>query len=175
MLVTRFRMGCDVAAPCYIAWNGVAPTTTAIASVATGTAIKTMLQIKPGTPKIRIVEWGYTFENAPTALVKVELIETGTVAATVTAHVSAGVMNYNDVTGPGSQVSLGTAATGYTSTNEGSVTASRLLAYQDEYGTQFKQQFPLGREPEINGGSILRIRMTTATTINAVVYCCWEE
>lgn len=163
-------------APCYITWNAVAPTTAAIVGVTTGTpGPKTMLQLKPGTPKVRIVEWGYSFENAPSAMVRVELIETGTVAATVTAAVSAGVMNYNDVTGPASQASLGTTATGYTSTGEGSITTARLLAYQEEFGSQFKQQFPLGREPEVNGGSILRIRVTTATAINMSCYLVWEE
>lgn len=164
-----------MAAPCYITWNAAAPTTAAISGVATGTSIKTMLQLKPGTPKIRIIEWGYSFEAVPSAMVRCELIETGTVAATVTAAVSAGVMAYNDVTGPASQASLGTTATGYTASAEGSITAGRLLAYQEEQSYMFKQQFPLGREPEVNGGNILRIRMTTATTINATAYICWEE
>lgn len=164
-----------MAAPCFITWNAAAPTTAAISGVTTGTVIKTMLQIKPGTPKIRIIEWGYSFETVPTAMVRVELIETGTIAATVTAAVSAGVMNYNDATGPGSGVSLGTAATGYTATAEGSIVAGRLLGYQEEWGSAFKQQFPLGREPEVNGANFLRVRMTTATALLATTYCIWEE
>lgn len=164
-----------MAAPCFITWNGAAPTTAAIPSVTTGTALKTMLQIKPGTPKIRIIEWGYSFLTVPTAAVLVELIDTGTVAATVTAAVSGGVMNYNDTTGPGTQVSLGATATGYTSSSEGTPTATRLLAYQSEWSYQFKQQFPLGREPEMNGGNILRIRATTSVAISMACYCVWEE
>lgn len=172
-----------MAAPCYITWNGVVPTATpwapivAVATSAASGTIKTMLQLKPGTPKIRIIEWGYAFTAAPTAAVQMELIETGTVAATVTAAVAAGVINYNDVTGPASQASLGAAATGYTASVEGSFTTSRVLAYQYELGTQFKQQFPLGREPEVNGGNILRIRATptTATATSLVCYLIWEE
>lgn len=164
-----------MAAPCYITWNAAAPTTAAISGVTTGTVIKTMLQLKPATPKVRIIEWGYSFETVPTAMVRVELIETGTIAATVTATVAAGVMNYNDVTGPASQASLGVSATGYTATVEGSIVAGRLLAYQEEWGSAFKQQFPLGREPEVNGGSILRVRVTTATALNMSTYICWEE
>lgn len=172
-----------MAAPCYITWNGVVPTSTpwppvaAVATSASANTPKTMLQLKPGTPKVRIIEWGYSFTAVPTAAVQVELLETGTVAATVTAAVSAGVINYNDVTGPASQASLGVSATGYTSSAEGTITTSRVLAYQYELGVQFKQQFPLGREPEVNGGSILRIRATptTAAATSISCYIIWEE
>jgi hypothetical protein len=162
-----------MAAPTYITWNGATSAlTAATASVATGTTIKTMLQIKSGTPKMRIIEWGYSFDTAPSVKVNVELVETGTVFATVTQGV---VATYNDVTGPASQAVLSTSGTGYTASAEGTVTATRLLAYQEELGSSFKQQFPLGREPEINGGSSLRIRVTTGTTINMTCYIIWEE
>lgn len=164
-----------MAAPTFIMWNAdTSALTAAPASVATGTAIKTMLQLKTGTPKSRIVEWGYSFDTVPAAAVKVELIETGTVFATVTT-IGSGIRAHNDVTGPASQAVAGTSASGFTSTVEGTVTASRLLAYQAEWSQQFKQQFPLGREPEINGGSALRIRVTTGTTINMSCYIVWEE
>lgn len=164
-----------MAAPCYITWNAAAPTSAAISGVATGTSIKTMLQLKPGSSKLRIIEWGYSFETVPTAMVRVELIDTSTVAATVTAAVAAGVMPYNDVTGAASLATLSTTGTGYTASAEGTVTSGRLLAYQEEWGSQFKQQFPLGREPELNTGNLLRIRVTTATTINMSCYLVWEE
>lgn len=169
-----------MAAPCFITWNGASPTTAAIAAVATSATSgtpKTMLQLKPGSSKIRVIEWGYSFTGVPTSAVQMELIDTGTVAATVTAAVSAGVDNYNDSTGPASLASLGTSATGYTSTGEGTITSARVLAYQYELGYQFKQQFPLGREPEINSGDILRIRATptTATATSVVCYLIWEE
>jgi len=110
----------------------------------------------------------------PTAVVKVELVETGTVFATVTT-IGSGIRTYNDVTGPASQAVTGTSASGFTASAEGTVTSTRLLAYEHEWNQQFKQQFPLGREPEINGGSSLRIRVTTATTINMSCYLVWEE
>lgn len=169
-------------APCYITWNGAVSTSTPwapIAGVATSAVsgtTKTMLQLKPGTPKVRIIEWGYTFTAAPTAAVQMELIETGSVSAVA---VTAGLaVAYNDVTGAASQAVLSTTGTGYTSSStEGTITALRLLAYQTELGTQFKQQFPLGREPEINGGNILRIRATptTAAATSLVCYVIWEE
>lgn len=164
-----------MAAPCYIMWNGdTSALTAAPTAVTTGTSLKTMLQLKPGTPKVRIIEWGYSFDVVPTAVVKVELIETGTVFATVTT-IGSGIRTYNDVTGAASQATTGTSASGFTATAEGTVTSTRLLAYQHEWSQQFKQQFPLGREPEINGANALRIRATTATAINMSCYIIWEE
>lgn len=165
-----------MASPTYIAWNSTVGTTAFVDPVAvtTGTALKTMLQIKPGTPKIRIVEWGYSFDVLPTAVVKVSLVEAAA-AATVTTLNAADIVKYNDVTGPASQVALGTTSTGFTATAEGTLSASRVLAYQHEWGQQFKQQFPLGREPEINGAGILRIRVLTATAVNMSCYVVWEE
>ncbi|WP_432001226.1 hypothetical protein [Streptomyces sioyaensis] len=163
-------------APLYIAWNGdTSALTAAPTAVATGTSLKTMLQVRPGSnSKIRIVEWGYSFDVTPTAVVKVELITTGTVYATVTS-IGSGIRLYNDVTGGSSLAQTGTTHTGFTATAEGTVTSSRLLAYQHEWSHQFKQQFPLGREPEVAADSSLRIRATTATTINMSCYIVWEE
>lgn len=166
-----------MSAPLYIAWNSTVGTTAWVdpVAVATGTALKTMLQIKPGTPKIRVVEWGYSFDVVPTAVVKVSLVDTGTVAATVVTLNAADIVKYNDVTGAASSVTLGTTATGFTATGEGTLSSSRVLAYQHEWSPQFKQQFPLGREPEVNGANFLRIRVLTATTINMSCYVVWEE
>jgi hypothetical protein len=43
----------------YFAANGASPTTAAQIVVATGTAIKTLLQIAtPSTAEIKVIEWG---------------------------------------------------------------------------------------------------------------------
>lgn len=172
-----------MSAPCYIVFNGASGTSpftdfpTAVTTGTSTTVAKTMLQIKPGTPKIRIIEWGYSFDAIPAAPVKVGLVETGTVFATVTAYNSADVMKYNDVTGAASQASLGTSASGYTASAEGTITAIRQLAGQHDASQMFKQQFPLGREPEVNGGNSLRVRITmgSASALNMVCYVIWEE
>lgn len=168
-----------MAAPCFIAWNA---STTALSSPMSGTAssatsgtVKTILQVKsPAASKIRVVEWGYLFLAPPTAPVQMELIETGTVFATVS---TGSIANFNDVTGYSSLCTTGTTATGFNASGEGTVTATRLLAQTFDLSTYFKQQFPLGREPEINEASSLRIRATpsvsVATTI--VAYIAWEE
>jgi hypothetical protein len=61
----------------YKTWNGPMPTTAAQATVATGTAIKTMLQIAtPSTHQLRILEWGYTVNTNSAGGGIIELIET---------------------------------------------------------------------------------------------------
>src|SRR5438270_950812 len=74
----------------YLIGNGPMQTTAAFAAVTTGTAIKTLLQIKPGaTTILKVKEWGISFDGSAAATPgKVELIETD-VAATVTASVAA--------------------------------------------------------------------------------------
>lgn len=169
-----------MAAPVFIAWTAdTSALTGPIATVATSSTsgtVKTLLQVKPGGNKIRIVEWGYGFDANPAAPVRVELIETGTVFATVTT-IGSGILKYNDTTGPASQAVAGTSATGFNASNEGSITASRLLGYSYDTSLYFKQQFPLGREPEINAGSALRVRATptTSVAVNMYAYIVWEE
>jgi len=162
-----------MAAPCFITWNAsTSDLTSPMAGTATsstsGTA-KTILQIKPGSNKIRVVEWGYIFTATPTAPVQIELIETGTVFATVSAG---NVVNYNDTTGPASQ-----ATAGFNASAEGSITATRLLGQNFDLSTYFKQQFPLGREPEVQNGYSLRIRATPSGAASTTVLCyvVWEE
>lgn len=77
----------------YLITNGAMPTTAAFAGVATGTSIKTLLQVKPFN-LARVVEWGISFDGFAAALPgKVELIETD-VAATVTASVDADITKF---------------------------------------------------------------------------------
>ena len=169
-----------MAAPTFIAWQGDTSALTGppapVATSATAGTVKTILQVKTGANKTRVVEWGYGFDSTPPAPCRVELIETGTVFATVTT-LGSGVRNYNDVTGPASQVVVGASATGFNASAEGSVTASRLLGFNYENGIYFKQQFPLGREPELNAGSSLRVRATPGSNASLNIWCyiVWEE
>jgi hypothetical protein len=161
----------------YIAFNGPAPTTAALTPVTTGTAIKTLLQIAtPSTCEMRVIEWGISFDGSAAATPgKVELIDTN-VAATVTAHIAAGVVSHNDTGTVASRMTLGTSATGYTATAEGTTTASRLLDYQQIAPTgQYVKQYPLGLEPEVAASRFLRVRVTFAAAVNAVCYVIWAE
>lgn len=171
-----------MAAKTYLVINGPMPTTAAPASVATGTAIKTLLQLKPGV-QCRIVEWGISFDGQSAAVPgKVELLETGNVGGTVTAFAAADVMPNNDSNATansagtsGIPLNLGTTHSGYTCTSEGSITAARMFDSQLISPTnQYVKQFPLGREPELVVGNFTRIRVTFPVTVNAYCYIIFE-
>lgn len=156
----------------YLITNGPMPTTAAQAVVTTGTAIKTLLQLKP-LQIAKVVEWGISFDGfAAAAPIKVELLESD-VAATVTASVEADIVKLDD---PGSILStdsmtLGTAATGYNASAEGASTVIRMLDFQLIAPTsQYIKQFPLGREPKIQKGKFGRIRVTAGAAVNAYAY-----
>jgi hypothetical protein len=158
----------------FILWNQAMPTTGNFTPVTTGTVLKTMLQLKPTTP-IAIIEWGYSFATVPTAVVEVGLMTSGTVAATVTAAGANDVMKYDDSGGAASLASLGTTATGFTASAEGTITATRILDFSEQWAQSYSKQFPLDREPGVAANDICRIRMNTAVAINAVCYIVWEE
>lgn len=164
--------------PLYFFANGALPTTAAQIAVTTGTAIKTLLQVKSVTAvTLKVVEWGISFDGSAAATpIKCELLETGTVFATVTAAV-AGDLPCLDPNGPTSTtyVSVGTAATGYTGSAEGSITTSRMFDVQFIAPTnQYVKQFPLGREPIVAAVSALRIRVTAGAAVNAYCYVVLE-
>lgn len=162
----------------YLIANGPMPTTAAQVPVTTGTAIKTLLQLKPFNT-IKIVEWGISFDGSAAATpIKVELLDTGTVFGTVTASADADVAKMGSVEDAVSSVAgltLGTSATGYTCTAEGSITSVRMFDPQLIAPTgQYVKQFPLGREPKGIIGNAIRIRVTAAAAVNAYCYIIFE-
>lgn len=162
----------------YLIANGPMPTTAAQAPVTTGTAIKTLLQLKPFNT-IKIVEWGVSFDGSAAATpIKVELLDTGTVFGTVTASADADVAKMGSVEDAVSSVAgltLGTSATGYTCTAEGSITSVRMFDPQLIAPTgQYVKQFPLGREPKGIIGNAIRIRVTAGAAVNAYCYIIFE-
>lgn len=168
-----------MSASTYIIWAADTSAATApptfVATSATANTVKTILQWKP-TVDARIIEWGYTFDALPAAPVKCELLETGTVNATVTT-IGSGIRLFGNANGTASSSNAGTTGTGFNSSNEGSISASRLLDYQWENGLYFKKQFPLGREPEIKANNICRVRFTPSTSVavNVMPYLVIEE
>ena len=160
----------------YKTWNGAMPTTAAQLAVTTGTAIKTMLQLAtPSTRQIQLIAWGFSVDDPPGADAVVELLQTD-VAATVTAHVAAGVQPL-DPNAPPSLLTLGVAATGYTATAEGSTTAARvfdvvsLSSTSGESPLTYAYQFMPDERPIVAVSRFLRVRATTPTT--AVDMRCW--
>lgn len=160
----------------YLIPNGPMQTTAALAKVTTGTAIKTLLQFKPLLP-CKIIEWGISFDGSAAATPgEAELIETD-VAATVTASVTnditrwnADALQYGDPTS--ALISVGTSATGYTASAEGSITtvrnmdAPQLIAPTNQY----IKQWPLGREPACQANKFYRVRVTFGAAVNAYAY-----
>lgn len=165
----------------YKTWNGPMPTTAAQASVTTGTAIKTMLQIStPATRQIQVIAWGFDLNITPTSGPNtVELIQTD-VAATVTAHVASGVQPL-DPNAPASLLTLGTANTGYTATGEGTTTASRvfdvcqLAPTAGAYDMNYRYQFMPDERPILAVSKFLRVRATFATACNMHCWIVWDE
>jgi hypothetical protein len=165
----------------YLIPNGASPTTAAQVVSDTGTAIKTLLQVKIGanyTIRGKVVEWGISFGGSAAATpVKVELLTTGTVAATVTAHAAAGIINLDPLASAptdGHPFSFSSNTTGWMATGasggEGSISTTRMLDVQNIAPTsQFIKQWPLGREPMFAPTNYLRIRVTSG--VNYTCYC----
>lgn len=168
----------------YIAHNGPMATTAAQQKVTTGTAIKTLMQLStPSTRQMRIVEWGYTLDAAPatTGTGNLELIETGAIAATVTAYVASGVQNL-DPNGTASLLTLGTANSGYTASAEGSIVATRCFDSKLVSGVSngadpvtYVRTFMPGYQPIVAVSRFLRVRCTFSAAVNATCFVIWDE
>lgn len=160
----------------YRIYNGPMPTVAAQVAVTTGTTIKTLLQLKPFN-QCKIVAWGISFDGSAAATpIKCELLETGTVFGVVTASADADCVKLNGADQAVASVAgltMGTSATGYTCTSEGSITATREFDVQLVAPTnQYIYQFPLGQEPVLVIGNACRVRVTAGAAVNAY---CWIE
>lgn len=158
----------------YRIYNAPMPTTASIVAVTTGTAIKTLLQLKPFNVG-KIVSWGISFDGSASATpITVELLETGTVFATVTASADADCFKLDGADQANASVAgltLGTSATGYTATAEGTITATKIFDAQLVAPTnQYIYQFPLGQEPKMLIGNAYRIRVKAGTAVNALCF-----
>jgi hypothetical protein len=169
----------------YQVFNGPAPTTASQVAVTTGTNIKTMLQLKLGgsTNQVgKIVEWGISFDGSSAATpILVELLSTGTVAATITEFVAADIINIGDCNATAVTDDFPLAFTaagdesGYTASAEGTVAATKVYDCQLIAPTnQYVKQFPLGREPCWKAADFLRVRVKAGAAVNAICYVTFE-
>jgi hypothetical protein len=162
-------------------WNGPMPTTAAQAKVTTGTAIKTMLQVAtPSSRYITLIAWGFSLDVAPGAASVVELLQTD-VAATVTAHVAAGVQPL-DPNAPATLMTLSTTGTGYTSTSENTPTATRVFDVKQiplaagATDLTYSYQWMPDERPVVAISKFLRVRATFATSAsNMTTWVVWDE
>ena len=160
----------------YRIYNHAMPTTAAPVGVTTGTAVKTLLQLKPFN-QAKIVAWGISFDGSAAATpITVQLCETGTVFGTVTASVDADCIKLNGADQAVASIAgltLGTTATGYTCTSEGSIATQRMFDTQLVAPTnQYIYQFPLGQEPVLVIGNAYRVIVKAGAAVNAI---CWIE
>jgi len=167
----------------YRIYNAAMPTTAAIAPVTTNTVIQTLLQLAvPATRAFQILAWGFTTDDVPGADGSIELVDTGAIAATVTAHAASGIIKLDSAVN-GSLATLGANATGFTGTAEGAIVATRVLdtvrlsSTSAEYTKNpYEKEWPWHRIPTVASSQFLRVRCTTPTTgIAITTWIDWME
>ncbi len=149
--------------------------THALVEVATGTAIKTLLQVAtPSTTDIRIHAWGVSFDGTAAANPpgQCTLIDVD-VAATVTT------LTAEEWESEDAQASLcvgGVSATGYNASAEGTIGASRILDGQNVHPqTGYGVWFPELRRPRVKPSRFLRIRALFSVDVNGIPWVLYEE
>jgi hypothetical protein len=158
-------------------------TTAAPVEVTTGTSIKTMLQLAtPSTRQMQLISWGFTLDAAPATTGEgvIELVQTD-VAATVTQHAAAGLQPL-EPNCPASLLTLGTSATGYTATAEGTTTASRSFdtvkvsgVSNGAWPTSYAWQWMPDERPTVAVSKFLRVRATFSAAVNMLCWVVWDE
>lgn len=143
------------------------PTTAITAVVATGTAIKTLIQLTaPSTRKIEVVAWGISLDGSPDIIC--ELLTTGTVAGTGQTAITP--LKWSDPNGP---ASLSTG--GFQPSAEGSIVATRTLDLVELRSNTYVQWFPLAERPQVAASDVLRVRVDAATGANALAWILFTE
>jgi len=172
-----------VSSPTYIIYNSAMATIAAPVKQPTGTAIRTMMQLKLATGlDARVVAWGCSFD-APAAITPgiVELIETDVGATVSTAYAVADIQTFSNYTAlantagaSGVPFNLATTASGFATGagTEGATTASRMADVQqiDPAFSPYGQTWSLAREFDLTPQRFLRVRATFGTTTNMI---CW--
>jgi hypothetical protein len=145
----------------------------ALVEVATGTAIKTLLQVAtPSTTDIRVVGWGVSFDGisgtaAPGVLTLVEV----DVAATVTTLTPE---KWSSADGQASLCIGGASLTGYNASAEGSIGASRILDGEEVHPQAgYSIWFP--ERPKVKASQFLRIRALFGADVNCIPFILFEE
>jgi len=167
----------------YIIINSAQPTTAAPVKQPTGTAIRTMMQLRPAIGfHPRVIEWGVSFDASAAGVPgQVELFETSVPATMSTAYAAGDIMPHshpgytpaNTAGASGVPFNLSTTTSGFATAavTEGTVAGYRLCqAHLIAPTNQFVYTWPLSREFEIQAQMYLRCRMTFPVTVNAYIY-----
>lgn len=170
------------AAATYFVYNSALATTAAPVVQPTGTAIRTMMQLRiAASVNARLIAWGTSFSGSAAATPgSVELFENTAAATMSTAYAAADIQPYNPVTGlantagsSGVPFNLSTTTSGFATAavTEGTVAGYRGadLAQLPPTGP-YVYQWPLGREFELTPQMYLRCRVTFTASINQYVW-----
>lgn len=143
---------------------------------ATGTALKTILQIAtPAGLRAKLVEIGVTFDGVTSSAVPVLVTlrrqtSAGTGAASLAANFGPNPHN------PDAATANVTAAQGPAGTWTAEPTTGVVLrAWRVPPTSGLVFQWPLGTEPEMAVSKYLAIVVTSAATVNATAWMTWEE
>lgn len=164
-----------MSATIYWVQNAAFQTAAAPVKVATGTSIKTLLQVAtPATVTARIVEWGISFDApASASIVAVELFQAN---AAGTGGTSITPQAYSDPNAVASLCVGGTAATCFSPATVSPTGTVRNFDLQlITPPAQYVKQWPLGREPVLPISNFLQVRVTASVTCNTLCYVIWEE
>lgn len=167
-----------MAAPTYIILNCAQPTTAAPVKQPTGSAIRTMMQLRPATGyHMRLIAFGFSFDGSAAATPgQVEIFETSVAATMSTAYAAADIMPYGDRNATANTAGSSGAPFNLSTTTSGFMTAAgtegTVAGYREAWTglvaptNQFDYQFPLGREFDMTPQMYLRVRVTFGTTVN---------
>jgi hypothetical protein len=165
--------------PNYTAYNGPMVTTGAQGASATVNGTKTFIQLAtPSTRQLTVISWGFSLSSPLASTID---LCAQNVADTVTAHSVSGLVSL-DPNAPASLLTLGTAATGYNASAQGSPTVTRMLDSQQFGATagnndlNYTYQFMPDERPILAISSFLKVRGTfAATTVNVQCWVTWNE
>jgi hypothetical protein len=170
----------------YIVYNSSLATTAAPVKQPTGTAIRTMMQLRFATGvSAQIIRWGCSFDGSAAATPgQVELFENTAAATMSTAYAAADIQPYNDRNAPantagstGIPLNLSTATSGFATAGvtEGTVAGYRGIDLQMIAPTnQYVYDWPLGTGFDITPQNYVRVRVTFGTTVNMYIYIIFE-
>lgn len=166
----------------YKIYNSAMATTAAPVKQPTGTAIRTMMQLRPATGYYpQILAWGVSFDASAAAVPGVVELFEGDVAATMsTAYVAADIQPYDDdrniantagVSGVPFNLSTTTSGFATAAVTEGTTTTSRMFDIQLIAPTnQYNYEWALGGRPKMKAQAYTRVRVTCAATVNMIVW-----
>lgn len=151
----------------------------AITEVATGTALKTVLQVGvPANMEIKVMAWGVSFDgiSGTDAPGQVYLMHGDVAASGGTSQTPTPWMDQIETLA--SLCVGGTGATGYNFSTENTIAATGLLDVQEIHPQSgYTCWFPSDARPRVGSTAAryLRLRALYAVTVNCIPWIIWHE